>query len=67
VCAYVFNFMQLENLCGIDQHDVGIVTVCSIERTIRVLWHSVVWHGWTGTLQLTCIFVGFTTRSILVG
>jgi hypothetical protein len=67
VCAYVFNCMQLEKLCGIAQLDVGFVTVCYVDRTIRVIWRSMAHHGRTGMLQLTCIFVGFNTRSILVG
>jgi hypothetical protein len=40
-----------KNSCGIAQLDVGYVPVCSVERTKRVLWHSVARHGWSGTLQ----------------
>jgi hypothetical protein len=44
--------MQFEkHLCGIGQLDVGYATVCSTNRTKRVLWHSVAWYGWLGTLQ----------------
>jgi hypothetical protein len=45
-----------KNLCGIAQLDVGYVTVCSAERTERVLWCSVARHGWSGTLQFTLFF-----------
>jgi hypothetical protein len=31
---------------------MGNVTVCSAERTIRVLWRSVARHGWLGTLKI---------------
>ena len=49
--AYNLIAYSSKNLCGIAQLDVGYVTVCSAERTKRVLWHSVAQHGWSGTLQ----------------
>jgi hypothetical protein len=47
----IFNCMQLENLCGIAQLDVGYVIVCSAERTKRFIWRSVARHGWPVMLQ----------------
>ena len=52
LCVYILIACSLKNLCGIAQYDVGFVTICSTERTIRVLWRSVARHGWSGTLQI---------------
>jgi hypothetical protein len=49
--VYILIACSFKNLCGIAQLDVGYVTICSVERTIRVLWHSVARNGWSGTLQ----------------
>jgi hypothetical protein len=52
LCVYILIACSSKNLCGITQLDTGYVTVCFIERTVRVLWHSVAWHGWLGMLHL---------------
>jgi hypothetical protein len=52
LCVYILNACSSKILCGIAQLDVGYVTVCFAERTIRVLWHSVARHGWMRTLQI---------------
>jgi hypothetical protein len=37
LCVYILIACNSKNLCGIAQLDTGYVTVCSIERTVRVL------------------------------
>jgi hypothetical protein len=52
LCVYILIACSLKNLCGIAQLDTGYVTICSAERTVRVLWCSVARHGWSGMLQI---------------
>jgi hypothetical protein len=40
LCVYILIAYSSKNSCGIAQLDTGYVTVYSVERTIRVLWHS---------------------------
>jgi hypothetical protein len=37
LCVYILIACSSKNLCGIAQLDTGYVTVCSAERTVRVL------------------------------
>ena len=51
MCEYILIAYSSKILCGIAQLDTGYVTVCSTERTVRVLWHSVAWNGWLRMLH----------------
>jgi hypothetical protein len=51
LCVYILIACSLKNLCGIAKLDVGYVTICSVERIVRVLWNSMARHGWSRTLH----------------
>jgi hypothetical protein len=62
-CVYIFLVAcSSKKLFDIAQLHVGYVTVCSAERTIRVLWRSVARHGWSRTSQHGIIDSVFNTE-----